>query len=113
MIERVTTSVRKVKDAVLSLPQRYNVWLGKLPSTNFRIQWTMVVVLGTAIRYWTADTTWTAWRLSMHLGAWEPSYEWLAFMAVMAGIDSWQFAKKRDTVKPELLSAQNAEGGTP
>lgn len=69
---------------IASLPQKYNEWLNTLNSTNFRIQWTMVVTLGTAIRYWASNT-------------WVPGYEWLAFLAVMAGIDSWQFGKKRDT----------------
>lgn len=59
-------------------------WLADFPSTNGRIAMTLIVFIGTAIRYWTSET-------------WRPSYEWLAFLVVMAGLDVAQFGKKRDT----------------
>ena len=82
--ERITQAV----EAFTSLPQRYNQWLGKLPSTNFRIQWTITAMMLTTFRYLMSDITLALGKISLHLGSWIPSYEWLAFMAVMAGIDS-------------------------
>lgn len=93
---------------VASFPTKYNEWLSALPSTNFRIQWSVVYVGGTALRYWLTDTTWGALGLSLHLGKWAPSYEWLAFLLLLCGVDSWQFAKKRGSYNPDLATKQNA-----
>jgi hypothetical protein len=60
--------------------------LAKMPSTNARIAMTLVIALGTAIKYWAS-------------GSWEPSVEWLAFMVTMAGIDALQYHGKRRTFK--------------
>lgn len=54
------------------------------PTTNLRILLTLAIVLGTAIKYW----------LSVE---WIPVWEWLIFLAGMAGIDVWQHAQKRRT----------------
>lgn len=68
----------------MSIPAKLNEWLAKLPSTNARIALTLVCVLGTAVRYWSSTT-------------WEPSIEWLAFLAGMSGLDTVQFFAKRKT----------------
>lgn len=62
-------------------------WLAKLPTTNARIAVTLILATGTAIRYW-AD------------GSWEPAWDWLAFLAVMSGLDAAQFHSKRKTHIP-------------
>jgi len=59
-----------------------DLW-GKLPTTQARVSFTLVCVLGTAIRYW--------------IGGWAPSLEWLMFLAAMSGLDGVQFAAKRMT----------------
>lgn len=64
--------------------RRVTEWLATLPSTNARIALTLFVVLGTAVRYWSASS-------------WEPSVEWLAFLATMSGIDGVVFTMKRKT----------------
>lgn len=61
-------------------------WLASLPSTNARIAVTLLCVLGTAARYWSS-------------ASWEPSVEWLAFLAAMSGLDAAQFYAKRVTFK--------------
>ena len=63
-------------------------FLAKLPSTNARITMTLVLSLGTGIKYWVS-------------GTWEPNIEWLAFLVTMAGIDAAQFTAKRKTIKSQ------------
>lgn len=60
--------------------------LARLPSTNARIAMTLLLALGTGVKYWSS-------------GVWEPSVEWLAFLVAWAGIDVAQFAAKRKTFK--------------
>lgn len=67
---------------------RLNEWLGRLPSTNARIVATLCLCGGTALVYWS---------LAIAGRSWEPSWEWLAFLAAMAGIDATQFTMKRKT----------------
>jgi hypothetical protein len=86
--QRATQILSAIASPVTSLPDRMIDWLSRLPSTNARIAATIFCMLGTAFRYW-----WTAGGP----GQWEPSYEWLAFLAVMAGIDTAQFNVKRKT----------------
>ena len=66
------------------------IWLWKrladMPSTNVRIFTTILIFIGTAIRYW-----WTAVV---------PDRDWLFFLGVMAGVDALQFGAKRATEKP-------------
>lgn len=66
--------------------------LGKLPTTNTRIAVTLVLCLGTGIKYWTSAT-------------WDPALDWLAFLAAMSGLDAAQFYAKRLT--------QQAPSGNP
>lgn len=65
-------------------------WLWKrladMPSTNARIFLTLLIFGGTAIRYWYTNDV--------------PDGQWLAFIAVMAGVDALQFGAKRVTEKP-------------
>ena len=56
-------------------------WLGKLPTTQARVTVTLAIALGTAVRYF--------------VGGWEPSWEWLMFVAGMSGLDVTQFHLKR------------------
>lgn len=64
--------------------QRLTSYIGNLPTTNLRIVVTLLLVTGTAVRYW--------WGMS-----WEPSVSWLAFLGAMSGIDAIQFTQKRLT----------------
>ena len=64
--------------------------LAKLPSTNSRIALTLVLAMGTGIRYW----------VSQGPEPWEPNWEWLAFLTAMAGLDVAQFTAKRKTHQP-------------
>lgn len=59
---------------------------GKLPTTQARVSFTLVCVLGTAVRYWMAGPE-----------GWEPSEVWLIFLAGMSGLDLAQFHFKRTT----------------
>jgi len=65
--------------------------VGRLPTTNARIAVTLLCMLATATVYLASKT-------------WEPSWEWLAFLVTMAGVDVAQFAAKRMT---------HRTGGTP
>jgi len=61
-------------------------WLAKLPSTNARIAMTLLLGLGTGVKYWASAN-------------WEPSWEWLSFLVLWAGLDVAHFATKRTTYK--------------
>ena len=63
---------------------KFLAWLGALPTTQARVGVTLALALGTAIRYWAG-------------GGWEPSWEWLTFIAAMSGLDVTQFGVKRGT----------------
>ena len=76
-------------------------FLAKLPSTNFRIVVTMTIVQATAARYLLSGV----WGL----GDWTPSWEWLSFLALMAGIDAAQFWAKRETYTPAPPAAPDVE----
>ena len=87
--QRATQVLKAMALPVVSLPHAFNVWLAEVNTTSLRIFVTIAVVLGTAIRYWMA----TAER------HWEPSLEWLGFLATMSGLDAAQFFAKRKTHK--------------
>ena len=59
-------------------------FLGDMPTTQARVLVTLIVVLATGAKYVLSPT-------------WEPSYEWLAFLVVMSGLDATQFLVKRKT----------------
>jgi hypothetical protein len=89
MINKVLTSLRKfitwLKDDVI----------GTVNTTNTRVVVTLLLCVGTAIRYWAGDGG---------VDSWTPSLEWLTFLAAMSGLDVAQFHSKRKThhngVKP-------------
>jgi hypothetical protein len=58
-------------------------WLARLPTTQARVAVTLSCVVATTARYLA--------------GGWEPSWDWLTFLAVMSGLDLTQFAVKRRT----------------
>lgn len=95
-----------VTEPVRSFPQKFNDWLADVNTTSLRIVATIVAVLGTAIRYWGSSPA----------HPWEPSIEWLGFLAAMAGIDSAQFYAKRKTHRKfaddEPPAPTNGNGGT-
>lgn len=71
----------------------------KAPTTNIRILLTLAIVTGTAIKYWMHDT-------------WIPDWQWLVFLAGMAGLDVWQHHNKRKTnwspkEQAEAIAIQN------
>lgn len=103
--ERLTQTLKAFAAPVASLPDRLLVWLGKVPTTNARIVVTLVVIVGTAIRYW--------WN-----GTWEPSGEWLTFLVAMSGVDVAQFHSKRVTHSDHKPNGNGGNGtsgptGTP
>ena len=81
--------IKRVIEALFDL-------LARLPSTNSRIALTLFLSLGTGLRYWASKGP----------DPWEPTWEWLAFLATMAGLDVAQFANKRRT-NTEYVKAQN------
>jgi protein-S-isoprenylcysteine O-methyltransferase Ste14 len=76
IVNGVRSGVNGVVDKVYSL-------IATAPTTNIRILMTLGIVLGTAIHYWTST--------------WIPVWEWLIFLAGMAGLDVWQHHNKRKT----------------
>ena len=60
-----------------------NAWLSTLPTTNFRIFVTILLIAATGV------VTLVRWQ--------PPPIEWLTFLAVSAGLDVTQFHSKRVT----------------
>ena len=77
----VATFLIKVVDGV---GQRVYKVIANAPTTNLRILSSLAITFGTAAHYWTSAT-------------WIPSWEWLLFLAGMAGLDVWQHHNKRKT----------------
>lgn len=71
--------------------------LGVLPTTQFRVVISAIPILATTARY-----------VSSHSG-WSPSYEWLGFLLLLAGIDTAHFIGKRVT---DADYAAAKKGGT-
>ena len=67
--------------------------IGKMPTTQFRIVVTIVMMLGTAAKYWMSAT-------------WQPSVPWLGFLSVMAGVDTAQHVAGRLT-DYDYITAKN------
>jgi len=71
--------------------------LADVPTTNLRIVVTLAVYVATAAVY-----------LGLAIGrlfqldakVWAPNWDWLAFIAVMSGLDAAQFVGKRKTHIP-------------
>lgn len=77
LVESIKSSVNGILDRAVEL-------INKAPTTNLRILLTLGITLGTAIKYWTSST-------------WIPDWQWLIFLAGMAGLDVWQHHNKRKT----------------
>jgi hypothetical protein len=89
--QRTTQILKAIAEPVTSLPEAFNRWLAKFPSTNGRIFFTIVAMMITTARYcFSAGGP----------NQWAPSGEWLSFLAVMAGVDTLQFFAKRKTHEP-------------
>lgn len=84
---------------------RAYVMLSEAPTTNIRILLTLALTSGTAIKYWTT---------SGGADQWQPSWEWLMFLAGMAGLDVLQYYNKRkSTFTPtELADADKIRAET-
>lgn len=76
-------------------------WLGSFPSTNGRIVSTILVMWATATRYLLSGI--------FGIGSWNPSYEWLVFLAVTMGIDAAQYSAKRLSWQPAPPKGGDAE----
>lgn len=98
-----------------------NQFLATLPSTNFRIFVTLFVTVATAARYLASGVGLQPGGI--HIDTWEPSWEWLLFLAAMAGIDLAQFHLKRkshmettptlpDPEDANALREKETKGGT-
>lgn len=72
-------------------------WIANAPSTQLRIMVTLCLTIGTAIRYWAATGA---------EGSWQPNWEWLLFLAGMAGLDVWQHYNKRRTAWDPKMQAE-------
>jgi hypothetical protein len=104
--DRTTRIFQAVVGAGAEVPRFFlayivDVW-NRVNATTFRITMTMWVVLTTSIRYQMSGIE--IGRGWIKFGAWTPSDSWLTFLAVMAGVDVAQFAAKRFSTKPELMS---------
>jgi len=81
--------------------ERWRKHVAELPTTNLRIYTTLLLTVMTGIVYLGLAVA----RLAMIAGGadlkiypiWEPSWEWLVFIAAVSGIDVAQFATKRAT----------------
>jgi hypothetical protein len=70
-------------------------FLGDTPTTQVRVIITLACVIVTTAKYVLSPT-------------WQPSYEWLAFLLVMSGLDAAQFFGKRKTDAAYVAATQGA-----
>lgn len=94
----------KIIDKALKLPgkiiDKTLEILGKVPTTQLRIVVTLALVVGTAIKIWTSQN-------------WSPEWDWLLFLAGMAGLDVLQhYGKRKTSWKPtEHANAVRIQNG--
>lgn len=69
-------------------------FLANLPSTNFRIFVTLLIACATSVRYLISGI---GIEGGVHFETWEPSWDWLLFVAAMSGLDLASFYAKRTT----------------
>jgi hypothetical protein len=79
-------------------------FLSSLPSTNFRIFVTMGLVSLVILRYIISGAA----IGEMHFDKFQPDWDVLMFLAVLAGIDLAQFHLKRKT-EPDYLAANQPQ----
>ena len=92
-----------IKEAHKKLEKKLNAGTSRLyllidgaPTTNIRILTTIGLAIGTAIKYWASEGG---------ANGWVPNWEWLLFLAGMAGLDVWQHHNKRKTEwSPEQIA---------
>ena len=79
------------KDTEKNAKVKFVDFLISIPTTNLRVIVTLIVFLGTGIKYWSETT-------------WQPSIEWLGFLLSMSGVDALQyFGKRKTTWHPATL----------
>lgn len=86
----------RVSQSVRTTPQsKLMGFLGDMPTTQARVMVTLVVVIGTALKYFLSKAV--VVNATVVVTRWEPSYEWLTFLVLMSGLDAAQFLVKRKT----------------
>lgn len=96
--ERISKAVARVPGGILD-------WIGRVPTTQIRVLITCGAIIVTTARY--------VLEPSQCLGGqctpgWEPSIEWLGFLATMAGIDTAHFLGKRKTSAEYMAASGGA-----
>ena len=79
----------------MSWIDRANELLGKLPTTQFRILVSCAAILATTGRYIASREH--VLPNGQVTSIWTPSYEWLGFLLLLAGVDSLHYLAKRVT----------------
>lgn len=79
-----------------------NKWLASLPSTNARVAVTLFIAVATAGRYLLSGIGFG----DFHFDIWEPSWDWLLFIAGMSGLDLASFYAKRKTDTEYIAAKQ-------
>ena len=64
--------------------------INNISTVNIRVFVTLLCVIITTISY------------TFGVYDWQPSWEWLAFLATMSGLDAMQYTSKRMTYKPDV-----------
>lgn len=78
---------------------KLNRFLATFPSTNGRIVATLGLVIATGLIYLALAV---AAATNLMSESWEPSWEWLAFLTALSGVDSLQhFTKRKTTWQPK------------
>lgn len=82
-----------------------NRFLAALPSTNARVAVTLLIAIATAGRYLVSGIGIIG---GLHFETWEPSWDWLLFIAAMSGLDLATFTMKRKT-DAEYIAAKKPD----
>lgn len=99
---RMIAALGQVMDWAISRSATVNM-------TNLRQQVTLGLVVGTGAVYLALSVKWAV--LPETRGEWVPDLEWLAFLAVMSGLDSAQYLAKRATYSPDKEAAAKRQSG--
>jgi len=92
----IKAAQKKIEDKLNAGTSRLYLMIGEAPTTNIRILTTILLAVGTGIKYWSSVGG---------SNAWVPNWEWLLFLAGMSGLDVWQHNNKRKTEwTPEQLA---------
>ena len=78
-------------------------WLAEMPSTNVRIATSILMAMLTCLVMLLAALIVV---LRGTGSPWEPSYEWLGFLVLWAGLDVAQFIGKRQTATEYVTAKQ-------